>query len=85
MLPNNRGKHPIIWSIILGLKFAGSTFFIMSKKIDHGKIIDQKKIKILENDNAGKLYNKITKKACFQIPILFNKLSKKKILIKIKK
>ena len=62
MLPNNRGKHPIIWSIVLGLKSSGSTFFIMSKKIDYGKIIDQKKIKILKNDDAKKLYDKITKK-----------------------
>ena len=79
MLPNNRGKHPIIWSIVLGLKLTGSTFFIMSKKIDYGKIIDQKKIKILKNDDAKKLYNKITKKACTQVPIIFNKLSKKNI------
>ena len=46
----------------------------MSKKIDYGKIIDQRKIKILENDDANKLYDKITKNACSQIPILFNKL-----------
>lgn len=85
LLPNNRGKHPIIWSIILGLKFSGSTFFIMSKKIDYGKIIDQKKIKIFKSDDANKLYNKITKKACSQVPILFNKLSKKNISYKIKK
>lgn len=85
LLPNNRGKHPIIWSIVLRLKSSGSTFFIMSKKIDYGKIIDQKKIKILENDDAKKLYAKITKKACSQVPILFNKLSKKNIYYKNKK
>lgn len=85
LLPNNRGKHPIIWSIILGLKFSGSTFFIMSKKIDYGEIIDQRKIKILENDDANKLYNKITKIACAQIPILFNKLNNKKFFYKNKK
>ena len=85
LLPDNRGKHPIIWSIILGLKLTGSSFFIMSKKIDYGKIIDQRKIKIVENDDANKLYNKITKKACAQIPILFKKLSKKKFFYRNKK
>ena len=57
----------------------------MSKKIDYGKIIDQKKIKILKNDDAKKLYDKITKKACSQVSIIFNKLSKKNIHFENKK
>ena len=31
-LPLNRGRHPIIWSIALGLKKIGSTFYFMDKK-----------------------------------------------------
>ena len=30
-LPHNRGRHPIIWSIILKFKKIASTFFIMSE------------------------------------------------------
>ena len=53
-------------------------FFIMSKKLITGKLLI-KKIKILKNDDAKKLYDKITKKACSQVSIIFNKLSKKNI------
>ena len=44
-LPKNRGRHPIIWSIVLGLKYTASSIFIInSEKIpDSGNIITQKK------------------------------------------
>ena len=31
-LPRNRGRHPIIWSLVLGLKKIGSCFFYMNSK-----------------------------------------------------
>ena len=43
----NRGKHPLIWAIILNLKTA-STFFKLDKKVDNGDIINQKKLKFLQ-------------------------------------
>tara|TARA_Y100001934_G_scaffold213102_1_gene252313 strand:- start:109 stop:519 length:411 start_codon:yes stop_codon:yes gene_type:complete len=27
LLPSNRGRHPLIWAIVLGLRETGSTFF----------------------------------------------------------
>lgn len=42
-LPNNRGRHPIIWALFLGLKETASTFFIMDEGADTGVIISQKK------------------------------------------
>lgn len=30
-LPKNRGRHPIIWALALGLKQTASTFFIMNE------------------------------------------------------
>ena len=27
MLPKNRGRHPLIWALALGIKTTGSTFF----------------------------------------------------------
>lgn len=65
-LPNNRGRHPIIWSLFLGLKQTASTFFIMDEGADTGDIISQEKIKII-NDNAYTLYNKIISVALKQI------------------
>ncbi len=66
-LPNNRGKHPLIWSIFLGLKFTASTFFIMDAGIDTGKIISQNKIKIKNNLPVKNLYKKVQANIKFQI------------------
>ena len=32
-IPSNKGRHPIIWSLALGLKKAASTFFLMNESI----------------------------------------------------
>lgn len=69
-LPYNRGRHPIIWPLVLGLKETASTFFKMDLGADTGNIVNQKLIKINKKDNAKKLYNKIckiSKKQCYEI------------------
>jgi len=66
-LPQNRGRHPIIWALILGLERTGSTFFFMDSGTDSGDIISQVAILIEDNDCAESLYNKITKEALIQI------------------
>ena len=72
-LPENRGRHPIIWSLFLGLRSLTSTFFKMDKSIDGGKIIDKVTIKITEMDNAESLYNKVCKIAKKQIQLFLPK------------
>jgi methionyl-tRNA formyltransferase len=74
-LPNNKGRHPIIWALFLGLKQTSSTFFIMDEGTDTGDIISQEIIKI-ENDNAATLYNKIIDVALKQILAFSKKLQK---------
>lgn len=86
LIPENKGRHPIIWSLILGLKFTGSTFFFMDEGADTGDIISQKKIKIEENDDARTLYEKIISTAKIQIfeiinDILNNSLKREKQLV----
>ena len=66
-LPNNKGRHPLIWSLILGLPTIGSTFFLMNKYVDQGCILDQKIIKISKKDNATNLYMKVVKVASKQL------------------
>ncbi len=66
-LPANRGRHPLIWALILGLNETASTFFFMDDGADSGDIISQYPIKISENDNAGTLYKRITETALEQI------------------
>jgi methionyl-tRNA formyltransferase len=58
-LPNNRGRHPIIWSLVLGLECTASTFFRMDQGADSGPILSQREIPILASDNATTLYEKI--------------------------
>ena len=53
-LPENKGRHPIIWAIALGLSKTASSFFIMNKFADQGAIIDKKPIYIDKKDNAKK-------------------------------
>jgi methionyl-tRNA formyltransferase len=67
LLPANRGRHPLIWALFLGLDFTGSSFFIMNEKADSGKVILQKIIRINKNDNAQILYNKMIKTALSQV------------------
>jgi methionyl-tRNA formyltransferase len=73
-LPQNRGRHPLIWALALGLKETASTFFFMSEGIDDGDIVSQSKIVISKEDNARALYNKIVKSSLRQIKELLPRL-----------
>ena len=84
-LPQNRGKHPLIWAIVLGLKETASTFFKLDKKVDNGDIINQKKIKISSKDNALSLYKKMEKISCKQLNDILKRIISSKVKrIKIK-
>lgn len=73
-LPANRGRHPIIWALILGLDKTASTFFFMDEGADSGDILSQCPITISESDDAGVLYQRITEAALEQmeefVPVL---------------
>ena len=62
-LPKNRGRHPLVWSLVLGLKETASTFFFMDSGADSGDFISQVEIQIGHEDNANDLYNKVTEVA----------------------
>lgn len=67
LLPKNRGRHPIIWPIVLGLSETGSTFFFMNEGADSGDVLSQEKIKFKPNIYANDLYLKIIEVAKDQI------------------
>jgi len=77
-LPQNRGRHPLIWALILGLKKTGSTFFFMDKDADSGDILDQQLISISNTDDASKLYDKMEQTAKKQIKNILTQLRNKK-------
>lgn len=66
-LPYNRGRHPLIWALALGLEETASTFFKIDLEADTGDIISQKKIIIDYEDNARTLYDKVMKTATEQV------------------
>ncbi len=76
-LPKNRGRHPLIWALALGLKKSASTFFFMNEGIDSGEILSQKKFDIFENDDAQTLYDKLANIALLQIEEFLPQLKKK--------
>ena len=66
-LPKNRGRHPLIWALALGLKESASTFFFMDKGADTGDILSQVDFEISYQDDARNLYDKVVETALIQI------------------
>jgi methionyl-tRNA formyltransferase len=66
-LPQNRGRHPIIWALALGLEQTAATFFFMDVGADSGDILSQRFIAIDASDDARSLYDKIVRTATEQI------------------
>jgi methionyl-tRNA formyltransferase len=58
-LPRNRGRHPLIWSLALGLDETASTFFSIDQGTDSGPILSQEFLQITREDTAQSLYDKI--------------------------
>ncbi len=59
LLPQYRGAAPINWAIINGETETGVTTFFIDEKIDTGNIILQKTEKILPDDSAGTLHDRL--------------------------
>lgn len=74
-LPKNRGRHPIIWALALGLPETASTFFRMDEGADSGPILSQEKLSISRKDDARTLYDKIVQVAMIQIAQFTKELS----------
>ena len=78
-LPHNRGRHPIIWALALGLKETASTFFLMDEHADSGDILSQTPVAIEENDDACSLYRKLIDTALPQLKKLTHELAHRKV------
>jgi methionyl-tRNA formyltransferase len=63
LLPEGRGRHPIIWTLVKGLKKSGLTFFYIDEGTDTGDILWQRSFVIDDEDNATSLYKKIVEMA----------------------
>ena len=61
LLPKYKGLHTHKKVLINKDKFSGCTVHFVSEKLDSGKIILQKRVKVLNNDNVKKLEKRILK------------------------
>jgi methionyl-tRNA formyltransferase len=74
LLPKNRGRHPIVWALVLGLQKTGSTFFFMNEYVDAGDIVSQSVVEIDYLDDARNLYDKLLCTAKDQLTDLMPRL-----------
>lgn len=81
-LPYNKGRHPLIWALFLGLNRSALTFFRMNEKADTGDIISQQEFNIEYEDDANTLYDKIKELASIQINNFLPKLINDEIVYK---
>jgi methionyl-tRNA formyltransferase len=79
-LPKNRGRHPIIWTLVLGLHQTASTFFFMNQDVDSGDIISQVTVDLDEHENARSLYKKLNRVASNQVKSFFSILCSGKLI-----
>lgn len=74
-LPSNRGRHPLIWALALGLKETASSFFFMEMEADSGALIDQQRLVIDEDEDAASLYGKALDVIKLQVERIVNRLN----------
>lgn len=82
LLPFNRGRHPIIWALVLGLEKTGSTFLKLNPKADEGEIISQKIVPISYYDTAFTMQNKLVEVAKNQLTQIVEYLIKGNLPLK---
>lgn len=73
-LPKNRGRHPLIWALALGLNRTASTFFFMNEGADSGDILSQVQVEIDFDDDARSLYSKLVATAKTQLSQVVKRL-----------
>ncbi|TMQ96804.1 hypothetical protein ETD83_20830 [Actinomadura soli] len=61
LLPQGRGRAPIPWTIIKGLKKTGITAFMLEEDADSGGIVRQQEMKLAEHETATSLFQAMSK------------------------
>ena len=74
LLPKYKGLNTHLRVIQKGEKYSGCTVHFVTDKLDSGKIILQKKVKLLKNDNPKNLAKRILKEEHLLYPKALNKV-----------
>ena len=80
-LPANRGRHPLIWALVLGLRETASSFFFMEAAADSGALIDQQHLVIHEDEDAASLYDKVLEAIKMQVERIVDQLNAGKLAV----
>ena len=78
-LPENRGRHPLIWARVLGLPSTAISFFRMNEKADEGDVVLQKEFPIGEDDTARDIYERATEVVLRSLDELVAKLDRPEV------
>ncbi len=73
-LPYNRGRHPLHWLIVLGIRHTKLTFFEMDTGVDAGKVLLQIPFEIMDRDTIGDAAVKMNQAAYIGTKMLCERL-----------
>lgn len=59
LLPAYRGKHPVLWALRYGERWAGLTVHVMDAGLDTGDILYQVRVRTRAQDSVATLYDRI--------------------------
>jgi methionyl-tRNA formyltransferase len=59
LLPENRGRHPIVWALANGLTQSGLSLLWLDEGVDTGDLWRQREFPIAPDDDAGSVYEKV--------------------------
>jgi len=74
LLPKYRGAAPVQWAIANCEQITGLTVFLLDEKMDHGPILEQREIKIEQNDTTEILLKKMVAPGCEALDNALTKL-----------
>ncbi len=67
-LPHGRGRHPLIWTILLGLTHSAVCFFKLSAGADEGEILQRRDFAVPDDITARGLMDLVLREAVLAIP-----------------
>lgn len=69
-LPVGRGRHPLIWTILLGLQESAACFFRLGGEADDGEILARRDFAVASDETAARLMEKAIAAGVAAIPDL---------------
>jgi len=77
LLPKYRGAAPVQWAIASCEETTGLTVFLLDEKMDHGPVLEQRELKIEQDDTTESLLKKMVEPGCEALEAALQKLQSK--------